>query len=364
MKNKRSEKTVVVGMSGGVDSSVAALLLKKQGYNVIGIFMKNWTDVYNLTDCNQYKDYKDAEKVCHQLEIPLYNLNLEKEYREKVFANFLEELKKGATPNPDILCNSKIKFGDFFYKAKSLQADFIATGHYAQIKEINNQKVLCKAKDLEKDQTYFLYAIPKERLQEVIFPIGNFYKSRVREIAKEHNIVTAEKKDSTGICFIGKRNFKKFLQNYFKPNPGEIKTLEGETIGKHEGVIYYTIGQRKGLGIGGRNKNSKPWYVVEKDIKNNILYVVQGNSKTLYSKGLKAININWLFEITEKEFFCKAKFRYKQKEQDVKVTIKKDNSLDIFFKEEQRAITKGQAVVLYKDEVCLGGGIINEVYKI
>lgn len=353
------KKTVVVGMSGGVDSSVAALLLKEQGYNVIGLFMKNWEEEEGGV-CTAEDDYSDVRRVANLLEIPYYSVNFSKEYWNNVFEHFLEEYKKGRTPNPDVLCNSEIKFGSFKEYAKKLGADYIATGHYCGVLHKEGRSYLLKAKDQNKDQTYFLNQITEEQLHDVIFPLQDLEKKEVRRIAIENGLATAEKKDSTGICFIGERKFREFLMTYLPAQEGEIRTLDGKVIGKHLGLMYYTIGQRRGLNLGGIKGEEGRWFVISKDLKNNILYVSHGSEEALYSKGLYTNSINFISDkINEDRFECTAKFRYRQEEQEV-IVKKLENCYHIIFKERQRAITEGQYVVLYKDNVCLGGGVIEK----
>lgn len=353
-------KTVVVGMSGGVDSSVAALLLKEQGYNVVGLFMKNWEGDDADGCCTADDDYADVRRVCAKLDIPYYGVNFAKEYMDRVFSYFLDEYKRGRTPNPDVLCNREIKFGPFKEYAMQLGADYIATGHYCGIRHENGIHYLLKAKDQNKDQTYFLNQLSQSQLSDVLFPLQNLPKPEVRRIAEENGLATAEKKDSTGICFIGERNFRKFLMNYIPAKKGEIKTYGGRTLGEHCGLMYYTIGQRRGLDIGGQAGDAGRWFVVEKDLKNNVLYVAHGAEDRLYSKGLYMNSCNWIPSApAQKEFKCKAKFRYRQEEQGVTVRIGSDK-IFVDFDEKQRAITEGQFCVLYDDEKCLGGGVIEK----
>lgn len=350
------KKTVVVGMSGGVDSSVAAYILKEQGYNVIGLFMKNWQDEDEA--CSAEADYADVAKVCGILDIPYYTVNYAKEYYEKVFEYFLSEYKKGKTPNPDVLCNREIKFGPFLDCAIKMGADFIATGHYAGVEERDGLFYLKKAKDKSKDQSYFLNQLSQGQLSKVIFPLENIEKPEVRAIAKKLNLSTAEKKDSTGICFIGERRFKEFLSKYIPMQKGKILTVDKKEIGTHDGVIYYTIGQRKGLNIGGISGTSGRWFVVDKDVENNILYVQQNEGKDLLSKALIAENFNFIPKIPKSlEFNCTGKFRYR--ELDKKVFVKISNGkVYIEFETLERAVTLGQYAVLYDDVYCLGGGEI------
>lgn len=353
---------VVVGMSGGVDSSVAALLLKQQGYDVIGIFMKNWDDTDDTGFCTATEDYDDVIRVCNQIGIPYYAVNFEKQYWDKVFTYFLEEYKAGRTPNPDVMCNKEIKFKAFLEHAVNLGADYLATGHYAQVEYRDGEYKMLRGKDENKDQTYFLNQLNQEQLSKVMFPIGNLEKSRVREIAKEANLATATKKDSTGICFIGERNFKEFLGQYLPAQPGNMETMDGEVKGKHDGLMYHTIGQRHGLGIGG---SGEPWFAIGKDLKRNILYVGQGfHNEKLYSDSIIADNVSWVSDQEKSaEFTCTAKFRYRQDDNKVTVQLMDNNKVKVIFDEPIRAVTPGQAVVFYNGDECLGGGTIDEVYK-
>lgn len=359
--NKSPEDTkVVIGMSGGVDSSVAALLLKEQGYEVIGIFMKNWDEKNQFGYCTSTEDYEDVRAVCYQIGIPYYTVNFEKEYWDKVFTYFLEEYKRGRTPNPDVICNKEIKFKAFLDYALKLGADYLATGHYSRVDLYDDEYRLLRGVDSNKDQTYFLCALNQLQLSKSMFPIGHLEKSKVRLIAEEAGLKTAKKKDSTGICFIGERDFNEFLSNYLPSQSGEIKSFDGDVLGKHDGLMYYTLGQRKGLGIGGIG-SGEPWFVADKDLKKNILYVVQGDKHPrLFSCGLMATDVNWISnKELEKEFKCTAKFRYRQSDQRVKVKIMDNDKCEVIFDEPQKAITPGQAVVFYSGEVCLGGGIIS-----
>ncbi|MEL4030426.1 MULTISPECIES: tRNA 2-thiouridine(34) synthase MnmA [Bacillaceae] len=360
---KKPEDTrVVVGMSGGVDSSVAAYLLKQQGYDVIGVFMKNWDDTDEFGVCTATEDYEDVIRVCNQIGIPYYAVNFEKEYWDKVFTYFLDEYKAGRTPNPDVMCNKEIKFKAFLEHALKLGADYLATGHYAQVKVIDGEYKMLRGKDTNKDQTYFLNQLSQEQISKVMFPIGHMDKKRVREIAKEAGLATATKKDSTGICFIGERNFKEFLSKYLPAQPGRMETLTGEMKGFHEGLMYYTIGQRHGLGIGG---SGDPWFVVGKDLERNVLLVGQGyDNDALYSDAIIATNVSW---VSDKEkpaqFSCTAKFRYRQPDHGVTVTLLGNNTARVEFDEPIRAVTPGQAVVFYNGEECLGGGTIDQIFK-
>ena len=357
---------IVVGMSGGVDSSVVAKLLKEQGEQIVGLFMKNWEEKDENGVCTSEKDYEDVKSVCSKIGIPYYSVNFAEEYLDRVFAHFLEEYKAGRTPNPDVLCNREIKFGPFLEYAKKLGAEKIATGHYAQVEEKDGKFYLKKAVDQNKDQTYFLCQLNQYQLSQVIFPIGHLKKPELRALAEKYGLSTAGKKDSTGICFIGERKFKQFLQNYLPAKAGNIVDITTKKVlGKHDGLMYYTIGQRKGLGIGGSNFGTgEPWFVVEKNLETNELYVTQGNDDCLYSVALESGEINWIPERPkEKKFECFAKFRYRQPEQKVEVEVRDDGSTCVKFAEKQRAITTGQYVVFYDESNCLGGGVIQKVIK-
>ena len=358
-------KKVVVGISGGVDSSVAALLLQKQGYEVIGLFMRNWDSFVNGEEgapvssngiCPQEDDYNDALKVCDKLGIKLYRKDFVKEYWDYVFTYFLDELKKGRTPNPDIMCNKYIKFDMFIKEAEKLGADYIATGHYAKLEN----GMLMKSLDKNKDQTYFLSQVSKEQFKNVLFPLGDIVKDDVRRIAKEEGLVTASKKDSTGICFIGERNFRNFLKNYLANQPGKIVNIDtNEVIGEHVGLMNYTIGQRRGLDIGGFDNRM---FVVGKDLKKNILYICIGEDNDyLKSDSCLIDSINLLVDKLPDK--CFAKFRYRQ--EDVEVSIKKvdEDEIMVMYPQGIKAVTPGQACVLYDGDVCLGGGIIKTIFK-
>lgn len=358
LKNN-SKKTVVVGMSGGVDSSVCAVICKLLGYKTIGIFMKNWDELDESGKCTSEDDYSDVEKVCQQIDIPYYSLNFVKEYEENVFSHFVREYKKGFTPNPDILCNREIKFKAFYEKVRGLGGDYLATGHYCQIIEESGVKFLAKGKDRNKDQSYFLYAIKGAVLEHVLFPIGHMEKSLVRKIANDFNLVTSTKKDSTGICFIGERNFKNFLSQYINSQKGEFVHLDSNKVmGKHDGSCFYTIGQRKGLGLGGPGG---PWFVAKKDLETNTVFVVEGEEHpALYSKDLVASDLTWIqAENIQLPLRCKAKVRYRQNDQWC--TLKKEDSgYKVQFDDPQRAVAVRQSVVFYNGEKCLGGGIISK----
>ncbi len=348
---------IVVGMSGGVDSSVTAALLKKEGYDVIGLFMKNWDEVDENGVCLQEKDQNDALLVANSLGIPFYTVNFAKEYKEQVFSHFLDELKKGNTPNPDILCNREIKFKLLLDTALNLGASGLATGHYAKNVWKENAYHLFCSDDESKDQTYFLYTIHQGALERTLFPLGAIHKQQVRTIARKLQLNTAEKKDSTGICFIGKRNFKEFLKPYLGYSKGVMMTYNGKVVKEHDGVSFYTIGQRKGLGIGGPGD---AWFVVGKDVQKNILYVAQGeNHPALYADGLICDDLTWvLHPPCDFPFTCTAKIRYRQHEQECAIEPISDTQFSVKFKQPQRAITIQQSIVFYKDRECLGGGII------
>ena len=359
-------KTVVVGMSGGVDSSVSAYLLKEQGYNVIGLFMRNWDAALNNdiegnptfgeNICPQEQDYNDAKKVSQELGIPLYRVDFIKEYWDYVFKYFLDELKKGRTPNPDLMCNKYIKFDLFIKEAKKLGADYIATGHYARMEDGH----LLRGIDSNKDQTYFLAQVKKEALENVLFPVGGLTKPEVRQIANEIHLETANKKDSTGICFIGERNYQKFIHNYLKPNPGDILNVETkEKIGNHTGLMNYTIGQRRNVGISG---NLERHYVCGKDVEKNILYVAFGDDNTyLMSDACLIEDVNFLSEARPQN--CSAKFRYRGEDNEVTLEYLSDGNILVKYPHLAKAVTPGQACVLYSGEECLGSGIIKEVFK-
>jgi tRNA-specific 2-thiouridylase len=355
------KKTVVVGMSGGVDSSVAALLLKQQGYNVIGLYMLNWEENDANGACTSENDFADVQRVCSLLDIPYYSVNFAKQYMDRVFSYFLKEYAEGRTPNPDVLCNREIKFGPFREYALSMGADYIATGHYCGIAHnADGSHYLLKARDSGKDQTYFLNQVTQPQLANVLFPLANLPKEEVRRIALENGLATAKKKDSTGICFIGERNFRKFLSTYLPAQSGKIITLDGEVVGEHIGLMHYTIGQRKGLDLGGRRGEEGRWFVVKKDLKNNILYVSHGDESPLYSSSCLVSGLNWIGDIPQGNTFeCTAKFRYRQPEQAVKVTLTGDGAT-VEFAEKQRAVTEGQYAVFYDATRCLGGGVIEK----
>ena len=370
------KKRVILGLSGGVDSSVAAARLLEEGYEVIGVFMRNWDSAtnndflgnpdFNSDVCPQEKDYQDAMKVAEKLGIELKRVDFIEEYWEYVFKYFLAEYAAGRTPNPDLMCNKEIKFKAFLDYANSLNADYIAMGHYARV---NHDPVkgsyLLRGLDNNKDQTYFLALLSQKQIEKALFPVGDMQKKEVRELAVKYDLATATKKDSTGICFIGERRFHQFLQNYLPAKPGKMVRLNGEVIGNHDGLMYYTIGQRKGLGIGGIvGYSTEPWFVVGKDLEHNLLYVEQGiDNEYLYSDFCIVKDLNWINEtpVVGKEY--QAKFRYREKDNSVVITLLEDNLMHVKFNAPVRAVTPGQACVIYDGEVCMGGGIINEVFR-
>ncbi len=348
-----SGKTVVVGLSGGVDSAVSAFLLKEQGCRVIGLFMKNWEEQDEHGVCKASLEYEDVAAVCAMLNIPCYSVNFVKEYWENVFTHFLEEFRNGHTPNPDILCNREIKFKVMFDKALEMGADYLATGHYCR----TYGETLLKGIDNIKDQSYFLYTIKSEILSKVLFPIGHLQKGDVRKIAKARGLPVAEKKDSTGICFIGERNFKQFLSHYIAAQPGNFENLAGQVVGKHDGAAYYTIGQRKGMGIGGAGE---AWYVMGKDVGRNVVIIDRGaRHSALYCDWLTAVELSWVSHVAPPlPLHCKAKVRYRQPDQECQIEKVEDGRAFVRFAIPQRAVTPRQSIVFYLDDLCLGGGII------
>jgi tRNA-specific 2-thiouridylase len=356
---------VIVGMSGGVDSSVAALLLRRQGFDVGGVFMKNWDETDPQGPCPAEIDARDALAVCDEIGIGLDAVSFAERYRERVFARFLADYEAGRTPNPDVLCNSEIKFRAFLDYALAQGAAWIATGHYAAVERRDGRCVLLKGADPDKDQSYFLHALSQEQLGRAIFPLGEYRKPQVRELARAAGLATHAKKDSTGICFIGERRFREFLAGFLAARPGEIRSVDGELLGEHEGLMFHTLGQRKGLRIGGRAGGSgEPWYVVDKDLAGNILLVAQGyDHPLLYSGGLVADELNWIAPAPAvgETLRCSAKTRYRQPDQDCAVEALGDGRCRVRFDRPQRAVTPGQSVVFYHGRECLGGGVIAEV---
>ncbi len=362
----RQKHHIIVGLSGGVDSAVAALLLKKAGHHVEGIFMKNWEEDDTDTFCSAATDKKDAELICEQLQIPFSSVNFSAEYRAHVFAEFLAAFRAGLTPNPDILCNREIKFRAFLDYARTRGADFIATGHYARLHKTPESLQLLKAIDLQKDQSYFLYALSQSQLQNTIFPLGGLHKKTVREIARYAGLINHAKKDSTGICFIGERNFKQFLTHYLEEAHGDIETPEGNVIGRHDGLMFYTNGQRRGLGIGGcKTTDGSPWYVVGRDTARNVLIVAQGKEHPLlYATSLIARHLHWIQgKPPELPATFMAKTRYRQADQACMMQTVDDDTIRVEFTQPQRALTPGQSIVFYQGEICLGGGIITSDTK-
>ena len=354
---------VVVGMSGGVDSSVSALLMKRAGHEVIGVFMNNWEEKDEDGVCTSERDWADARAVCEKLGIPYYSVNFARQYRERVFEQFLSEYRKGRTPNPDVLCNREIKFNVFLDFAESLGADKLVTGHFARVDELNGEYRLLRAADENKDQTYFLYMIDQRALSKAMFPVGGMTKGDVRRLAREAGLPVSEKKDSTGVCFIGERNFKRFLSGFLPAQPGDMVTTDGRVVGRHDGLMYYTLGQRRGLGIGGGG-NGQRWFVVQKDLANNVLVVHQGEDEALlYTHEAVGSDATWLSgrpPVAEGEALnCQVRLRHRQPLQDCRLTLRGGRAY-MAFAAAQRAVTPGQSAVFYLDQVCLGGAIIDE----
>lgn len=358
------KQKVIVGLSGGVDSSVSALLLLQQGYEVEGLFMNNWADDDEY--CHATEDAADAQSVCDKLGIKLHTISFAEEYWDHVFEIFLKEYRAGRTPNPDILCNKEIKFKAFLDYALNLGADFIATGHYVRKQKVNNEYQLLKGLDHNKDQSYFLYTLKQQQLKHCLFPVGELQKPEVRQLAEEAQFLNHQKKDSTGICFIGERKFKDFLQQYLPAKPGNIEDEQGSIVGKHDGLMYYTIGQRKGIGVGGQKAATEaPWYVLDKDLNRNVLLIGQGdNNPKLYAKQLICHDLDWVSDQQKRlyPFRCSAKIRYRQLDQFCQLEPHEDGLL-VTFDQPQRAIALGQSIVFYNNSQCLGGGIITEVNK-
>ena len=358
-----ANRRVILGLSGGVDSAVAAVLLQQAGADVHALYMSNWED--DDSYCTAAEDLQDARRVCEQLDIPLHHANFSQQYRDQVFGYFLAEYRAGRTPNPDVLCNREIKFGVFRDHAKRLGGEFLATGHYARIDQIDNETVLLKAADPSKDQSYFLHAVSHDALAETLFPLGELQKSEVRELARKHGLTVHDKKDSTGICFIGKRPFREFLSTYLPANPGPIRTPDGNEVGSHHGLAFYTLGQRQGLGIGGRSDAAaSPWYVVDKQFDDNALIVAQGEDPLLFAASLRATAASWIGKPPAglaSGYRCSAKIRYRQADQACTVTDIDDGAVEVRFDEPQRAVAPGQFVVFYSGDRCLGGATIDRV---
>jgi tRNA-specific 2-thiouridylase len=356
-------KRVILGLSGGVDSAVAAVLLKDEGYDVHALHMTNWEDDEGY--CTAAEDLQDARRVCERLDIPLHHVNFSKEYRDQVFAYFLDEYRKGRTPNPDVLCNREIKFGVFRDYAKRLGGDLLATGHYARSGIVDGQGALFKGKDPNKDQSYFLHAVNAEALAETVFPLGELMKDEVRNIARDRGLPVHAKKDSTGICFIGERPFREFLSTYLPANPGPIRTPEGDLVGEHQGLMYYTLGQRQGLYIGGiHDRPELPWYVVAKDVDANTLIVAQGEHELLFSDTLTGTDASWIGRPPDglaEGLRCAAKVRYRQADQNCVVRASGDDGVEVTFDQRQRAVAPGQFVVFYDGDRCLGGAVIDQI---
>ena len=354
-------RRVILGLSGGVDSAVAAILLQARGADVHALHMTNWEDDDGY--CTSAADLQDARRICERLEIPFHHVNFSRDYRERVFAHFLEEYRAGRTPNPDVLCNREIKFGVFREYARRLGGDLIATGHYARTVRLDDEAGLRKAKDQSKDQSYFLHAVDAAALAETVFPLGGLMKAEVREIARENGLDVHDKKDSTGICFIGERPFREFLANFLPASSGPMRTPEGRTIGEHHGLMYYTLGQRQGLGIGGlQGAGDEPWYVVGKDVAQNSLIVAQGRHPLRYSVGIEAVEPSWINGepgelVNGGSVACMVKLRYRQADQQCTVSAS-GSAFEVVFEQPQRAVTPGQSVVFYLGERCLGGGVI------
>lgn len=356
---KKKKGKVFVGMSGGVDSSVAAALLKKKGYDVVGVFIKGWSDnrfFKDKTMCPWVTDQEDARRVAAHLGIPFYTFDFEKEYRKKVVEYMVKAYKAGITPNPDVMCNKEIKFGVFFEKARKLGADFVSTGHHARVVRRAGVAQLCAGKDVNKDQSYFLWTLTQKQLARTLMPVGEYTKEKVREMARDLNLPTAEKKDSQGLCFVGEVNVHDFLKSMIKPKKGKIVTTSGNVVGEHEGVMFYTIGQRHGIGSPG---GGMPYYVVDKDIQKNILYVGEGvGDAELYKKEMDVAEYSWSAGKAPKfPCTCMARIRYRQPLQKCTV-LKKKGKLHVVFAESQRAVTPGQSIVLYRGNIVIGGGVI------
>ena len=357
-------KTVVIGMSGGVDSAVSAYLLKKAGFEVIGLFMKNWEDDDDTEYCSSRQDFLDAASAADVIGIDLEAVNFAKEYKERVFADFLREYSAGRTPNPDVLCNAEIKFNAFLDHAMAMGADHIATGHYARVRETERGFELLRGTDGTKDQSYFLHRLNQSQLSKAVFPVGGMNKTEVRALARELGLPVANKKDSTGICFIGERPFREFLNRYLPTHPGPIKRDDGKVIGEHMGLSFYTLGQRKGIGIGGSREGSgKPWFVARKDLKTNMLWVVQGHDHPwLKTDALRAVHTSWVAGTPPRlEDAVTVKTRYRAPDGSCRIAAAAGDTIELIFPEPQWAATPGQSAVLYQGDVCLGGGFIDAI---
>ena len=362
LETRVADKRVVLGLSGGVDSAVAAILLKQAGADVHALHMTNWEDDEGY--CTAAEDLQDARSVCEDLDIPLHHANFSRQYRDHVFEYFLDEYRKGRTPNPDVLCNREIKFGVFRDYAKRLGGDLLATGHYARTEIVDGHGALFKGADPDKDQSYFLHAVSAEALAETVFPLGELHKAEVRRIARDAGLAIHDKKDSTGICFIGERPFREFLKTYLPASPGPMRTPGGVDVGEHMGLMFYTLGQRQGLGIGGRrDRGEEPWYVVGKDVEANVLIVAQGENELLFSRWILATGVSWIGAEPaglDDGLRCKAKIRYRQDDQDCIVVNLDGGRLDVTFDQPQKAVAPGQFVVFYDGDQCLGGAVIDK----
>lgn len=359
------KKRVVVGMSGGVDSAVSAALLKEQGFDVIGLYMSNWKETDEGGCCTGEQDWTDVKYVCDRIGIPYYSVDFSEQYMNNVFRLFVEEYKKGRTPNPDVLCNREVKFGPFADFARQLGADYIATGHYCRVRHDGDIHYLLRAKDDNKDQTYFLNQVSSHQLRDVIFPLGDLTKPEVRELALKYDIPVAKKKDSTGICFIGERNFRQFLSQYIPMKDGDIITQDGKIVGRHQGVYFYTLGQRRGLGIGGSaDGNGERWFVLGKDVEKNLLIVSQGEDGVLFKDGLETEGFNFITPPPAKQFECEVRIKHRQPLQKAVATVLDNGNVRLVFEQKQRAIAEGQYAVVYVGEICLGGGVINHSFDL
>lgn len=359
------KKRVVVGMSGGVDSAVAAALLKEQGFDVVGLYMSNWKETDPSGCCTGEQDWTDVRYICDKIDIPYYSVDFSEQYMNNVFKLFVDEYKKGRTPNPDVLCNREVKFGPFADFARELGADYIATGHYCRIRHDGDTHYLLRAKDDNKDQAYFLNQVSSYQLRDVIFPLGDMTKPEVRELALKFDIPVAKKKDSTGICFIGERNFRQFLSQYIPMKDGDIVTQDGKVVGRHHGVYFYTLGQRRGLGIGGSaDGNGERWFVLGKDVAKNLLIVSQGEDDVLFKDGLVTEGFNFITPPPAKEFDCDVRIKHRQPLQKARAEVLENGDVRIVFCQKQRAIAEGQYAVVYYGEICLGGGVINHSFDL